>query len=119
MAGDAAGVSWDIREDFLPIILILTGSISHSICVHSRFLPEPKRSSQILPGQTPLLSTALACAVLRAVRAVTRAIAGKHEESQGLGHSEERMLGAGAPHTPVLWPPLLPVLGQHGTRKEA
>lgn len=49
MADDAAGVSYNVRQNFLPIILILTGSISHSVCLHSR-LPEPKWSSQILPG---------------------------------------------------------------------
>lgn len=79
---------------------ILTSSISHSVCLHSR-LPESKRSSQILPGQTPLLSSALACAVLLAGRAVTRVIAGKHEGSQVLERSEEGRLGAGGTHTPA------------------
>lgn len=66
-AEDASRVSYDVRQDFLPITLILTGYVSHSICLHILFLPKPKRSSQILPGQTSLLSPALACAVLQVV----------------------------------------------------
>lgn len=69
-AEDASRVSYDVRQDFLPITLILTGYGSHSICLHSLFLPEPKipaLPSQILPGQTSLLSPALACAVLQVV----------------------------------------------------
>lgn len=70
------------------IILSPTGSSPtpspHSLCLQSHLFPEPKSweisSSQVLPDQTPVLSSSVASAT----KAVTQFIARKQEGIQGV-----------------------------------